>query len=81
MLKTLKPYYKYCWCWTLCIKSSNLSVLGTRSKTRVFSILSSLSILLSILSPSLAGRGLTVRVGRGFYKGIELYIESNAVAR
>jgi hypothetical protein len=56
-------------------------VLGTRSKIRVFSILSSLSTPLSISSPSLVGRGLTTEVGRGFYKGAKLYIESDAVAR
>jgi hypothetical protein len=56
-------------------------VLGTRSKIRVFSILSSLNTLSSILSPSLAGRGLTVKVGRGSRRGAELYTESDAVAR
>jgi hypothetical protein len=56
-------------------------VLGTRSKIRVFSILSSLSTPLSILSPSLAGRGLTIGVSRGSYRGVELYTESDAVAR
>jgi hypothetical protein len=58
-----------------------LSVLGTRFRTRVSSILSLLSTLSSILSPSLAGRGLIIGVGRGSYKGVELYTESDAVAR
>jgi hypothetical protein len=56
-------------------------VLGTKSRTRVFSILFLLSTLLSILLPSLVGRGLTIGVGGGFYEGAELYTESDAVAR
>jgi hypothetical protein len=56
-------------------------VLGTKSKTRVSSILSLLSTPLNILLPSLAGRGLTIGVGRGFYKGTKSYTESDAVAR
>jgi hypothetical protein len=56
-------------------------VLGTRSKIRVFSILSLLSTLLTILSPSLAGRGSTIGVGRGSHRGIKSYIESDAAAR
>jgi hypothetical protein len=56
-------------------------VLGTRSKTRVFSILSSLSTPLSILLLSLAGRGLTTGANKGFYGGAELYTESDVVAR
>ncbi len=44
---------------------------GTRSRTRVFSILSLLSIPLNILLLSLVGRGLTIGVGRGSYRGIE----------
>ena len=46
-------------------------VLGTKSRTKVFSILSSLSTPLSILLLSLAGRGLTAGVGKGFYRGAE----------
>jgi hypothetical protein len=38
-------------------------------------------MLLTILSPSSAGRGLTIKVDRGSYKGVELYIESNIAAR
>jgi hypothetical protein len=56
-------------------------VLGTRSKTRVSSILSSLSILLTILSPSSVGRGLTIGAGGGSYRGAELCIKSDAAAR
>jgi hypothetical protein len=56
-------------------------VLGTKSKTRVFSILSSLSTPLSISLLSLVGKGLTVGAGGGSYRGVELYIESDAVAR
>jgi hypothetical protein len=58
-----------------------LLILGTRSKIRVFSILFSLSILSSILLLSLVGRELTTGVDGGFYKGTELYTESDAVAR
>jgi hypothetical protein len=38
-------------------------------------------MLLSILSPSLVSRGLTIKVGKGSCKGAELYTESNTVAR
>jgi hypothetical protein len=56
-------------------------VSGTRSKIKVSSMLFLLSILLSILSPSSVGRGLTVGAGRGSYEGAESYTESNVVAR
>ena len=55
-------------------------VLGTRSRIRVSSILSLLSTLLSILSPSLVGRGLTVGAGGESRGGAKSYIESDAVA-
>jgi hypothetical protein len=58
-----------------------LSVLGTRSRIRVFSILSLLSTLLTILSPSSAGKGSTIGVGGGSYKGTKSYIKSNIAAK
>jgi hypothetical protein len=36
---------------------------------------------LSILSPSSAGKGLTVKVGRGSYRGVKSCTESDVVAR
>jgi hypothetical protein len=44
-------------------------------------MLSLLNILLTILSPSLASRGLTIKVGEGFYKGAKSYTESDVAAK
>jgi hypothetical protein len=58
-----------------------LLILGTRSGIKVSSMLSLLNTLLTILLPSLAGKGLTIGAGGGSHRGIELCIKSDAAAR